>query len=226
MIPIEVAIITNEMERVLELVTGLNERGLSCLIIGDGDDVIEQIIEQSPKLLLLDMGNPFSVEKTYMLPKKIKREKKLPIIALLSRETLNSLEPRLSIDDFVVEPWDSNEIALRVRRIFWHANKAVEGKIIECGDLIIDLENYEVTINGSLVMLTYKEYELLKYLATNRGRVITRETLLNEIWGYDYFGGDRTVDVHIRRLRSKIEDPTHSFIETVRNIGYRFKKDF
>ena len=77
---------------------------------------------------------------------------------------------------------------------------------------------------GRIVELTFKEYELLKLLASNSGRVYSREALLDQIWGYDYYGGDRTVDVHVRRLRSKIEDSTHTFIETVRNIGYRFKK--
>ena len=74
-----------------------------------------------------------------------------------------------------------------------------------------------------MIELTFKEYELLKFLASHQGRVYTREALLNKVWGYDYYGGDRTVDVHIRRLRSKIEDAKHTFIETVRNIGYRFK---
>jgi len=86
------------------------------------------------------------------------------------------------------------------------------------------MDNCEVTVDGRLVTLTFKEYELLRFLASNRGRVFTRDVLLNEVWGYDYYGGDRTVDVHIRRLRSKIEDSTHIFIETVRNIGYRFRK--
>ena len=76
-----------------------------------------------------------------------------------------------------------------------------------------------------VVELTFKEYELLKFLASNRGRVYTREALLNKVWGYDYYGGDRTVDVHVRRLRSKIEDSKRTFIETVRNIGYRFIKE-
>jgi DNA-binding response OmpR family regulator len=80
-------------------------------------------------------------------------------------------------------------------------------------------------VGGNPVMLTFREYELLKFLASNRGRVFTREALLNRVWGYDYYGGDRTVDVHIRRLRSKIEDASHTFIETVRNIGYKFNKD-
>jgi two-component system alkaline phosphatase synthesis response regulator PhoP len=81
-----------------------------------------------------------------------------------------------------------------------------------------------VYVGTRLVNLTFMEYELLKFLATNKGRVFSRSKLLDEIWGYDYYGGDRTVDVHIRRLRSKIEDATHTFISTVRNIGYRFKE--
>ena len=98
-------------------------------------------------------------------------------------------------------------------------------ELIRCGDLVIDLAKCEVSLSGRLIPLTFKEYELLRFLASNRGRVFTREALLNKVWGYDYYGGDRTVDVHIRRLRSKIEDPTHTFIETVRNIGYKFRDE-
>jgi two-component system alkaline phosphatase synthesis response regulator PhoP len=91
--------------------------------------------------------------------------------------------------------------------------------------LVIYLARYEVRLGGRLVELTFREYKLLSFLAANRGQVFTREVLLNKVWGYDYFGGDRTVDVHIRRLRSKVEDANHTFIDTVRNIGYRFRID-
>ena len=94
--------------------------------------------------------------------------------------------------------------------------------VLRCGDLEMDLANYTVQVGDRPVELTYKEYELLRVLATNPGRVLNRETLLNKVWGYDFYGGARTVDVHIRRLRFKIEDRHHSFIETVRNVGYRF----
>jgi two-component system alkaline phosphatase synthesis response regulator PhoP len=87
----------------------------------------------------------------------------------------------------------------------------------------MDLANYTVHVSGRPVELTYKEYELLRYLAQNQGRVVTRETLLSRVWGYDFYGGARTVDVHIRRLRSKIEDRHNTFVETVRNVGYRFR---
>jgi len=94
---------------------------------------------------------------------------------------------------------------------------------VKYGDLVMDLANYTVHISGRPVELTYKEYELLRFLATNRGRVFTRETLLSKVWGYDFYGGARTVDVHVRRLRAKIEDRHTPFIETVRNVGYRFR---
>jgi two-component system alkaline phosphatase synthesis response regulator PhoP len=99
------------------------------------------------------------------------------------------------------------------------------GEIIRRGDLSIDVEMCEVSLGGNLVELTFKEYELLKFLATYPGRVHSRDVLLDRVWGYDYYGGDRTVDVHIRRLRSKIEDHNHTFIDTVRNVGYRFRRD-
>ena len=88
---------------------------------------------------------------------------------------------------------------------------------------MIDQTRYEVTVSGHRVLLTFKEYELLRLLAQNPGRVFSREELLSRVWGYEYFGGTRTVDVHVRRLRSKVQDANHTFIETVWNVGYRFK---
>ena len=114
---------------------------------------------------------------------------------------------------------------MRINQLLRKARGMKDSELIKCDGLVIDLAKCEVTVDGRVVGLTFKEYELLRFLASNRGRVYTREALLDKIWGYDYYGGDRTVDVHIRRLRSKIEDSKHTFIETVRNIGYRFKKD-
>ena len=94
---------------------------------------------------------------------------------------------------------------------------------IDVGGLFIDTNRYDVFVGGRPVLLTFKEYELLKLLALHPGRVFTRNVLLERIWGYQYFGGTRTVDVHVRRLRSKIDDATHSFIDTVWNVGYRFR---
>jgi len=128
------------------------------------------------------------------------------------------------INDFAIAPIRSNELMLR---IFLGVRKSSSNgnlDVITAGDLIINQTKYEVTISKNRIMLTFKEYELLRLLATAPGVVFTREQLLSKIWGYDYFGGTRTVDVHIRRLRSKIEDVNHKFIETVWNVGYRFQR--
>jgi DNA-binding response OmpR family regulator len=128
------------------------------------------------------------------------------------------------IDDFVVKPYNSKELITRIKRLVKKETE-VSTEPIRTAGITIDPDKYEVYVNGKLVSLTFKEYELLKFLASHPGRVFTRDALLNQVWSQDYFGGDRTVDVHIRRLRSKIEDPTHVYIETVRNIGYRFVKN-
>ena len=103
----------------------------------------------------------------------------------------------------------------------WLNGDADGPEVLRCGGLEIDIERYKVTVQGDVVDLTYKEYELLRFLASNPGKPFTREALLNQVWGYDYYGGSRTVDVHVRRIRAKIER-YESFVETVRNVGYRF----
>jgi len=146
-------------------------------------------------------------------------------IAIIRGDQLATFDVTTGFDDFVVYPALDDEIAARVRRGIW-LKSGVEGdNILRAGDLQIDIANYKVFVAGRPVDLTYKEYEVLRFLATNRDKVFTREALLNRVWGYDFYGGARTVDVHIRRLRSKIEDAQHRFIETVRNVGYRFHID-
>ena len=127
------------------------------------------------------------------------------------------------VDDFVVKPYNTKELVTRIKHLI-KKDSDISTEQIRTAGITIDPDKYEVYVNGKLVSLTFKEYELLKFLASHPGRVFTRDTLLNQVWSEDYFGGDRTVDVHIRRLRSKIEDPSHIYIETVRNIGYRFIK--
>jgi len=147
---------------------------------------------------------------------------RLAVIALVRPQQLTDLDPALAVDDFIVQPAEREELTARIRRALRRHRGASSEDVIRCGDLLMDLANYKVFVADRPVELTYKEYELLRFLATHRDQVCTRETILNRVWGYDFYGGARTVDVHIRRLRSKIEDRTHTFIETVRNVGYRF----
>jgi DNA-binding response OmpR family regulator len=143
-------------------------------------------------------------------------------LAVLRSDQLASLDPQLGFDDFLVHPAPAEEAVARVRRAIWKKSGVESDNTLRLGELLIDLGNYKTFVGGRPIDLTYKEYELLRFLATNRDKVFTREALLNRVWGYDFYGGARTVDVHIRRLRSKIEDGHHRFIETVRNVGYRF----
>ncbi len=221
-----VFIIADDTEQVRKLGSGLAQRGITCSIASyDEEEVVEQVTGQSLDLVLIAIDGLPVTSGIWQLPQKIKQERSLPIIALLSREMLGSLDPGAGIDDFVVEPWEPPEVALRVKRILRQTRNIDDEDLIKRGDLVIDAAKCEVSVCGRLATLTFKEYELLRFLASNEGKVFTRDALLNEIWGYDYYGGDRTVDVHIRRLRTKIEAGEYSFIETVRNIGYKFRVD-
>lgn len=148
----------------------------------------------------------------------------IPLLWILPRQKMDLLKAEHRVSDLLFSPIDPEELVCRIHRLLWQNQNMDSHQIIRTQGLSIDVVRYEVRLEGELVNLTYKEYELLKFLASNKGKVFTREVLLNKVWGYDYFGGTRTVDVHIRRLRSKIEDAEHTYIETVRNIGYRFKE--
>ena len=218
-----ILLVTNEMDRVRELSAGLGRAGFSCTACIYADDVIEQDSRQLFNAVLIDVSSISTHgDSAWKWFRKLKLRKLLPVIALVSPATLPAVLEQ-GFEDFVIKPWNMDELSARIRRAITKTARPDDERIIKVGDLAIDPTRCEVEMAGRLLALTFKEYELLKLLATNKGKVFTRESLLNEVWGYDYYGGDRTVDVHIRRLRSKIEDPTHTFIETVRNIGYKFK---
>jgi two-component system OmpR family response regulator/two-component system alkaline phosphatase synthesis response regulator PhoP len=152
-----------------------------------------------------------------------RHKKKQPaLIVLTSREGIGDLDVTSGIDDVACAPYDPQEIETRIKFALWRRFGVQIQDMIVCGDLMINLGNYEVAIRGEPVDLTLKEYELLKYLAKHRGRVFTRDELLTAVWGYNYFGGTRTVDVHVRRLRMKIERHGVQIITTVRGVGYKF----
>jgi two-component system alkaline phosphatase synthesis response regulator PhoP len=220
----KVLIIANENEQARKLRAELSQRDFDCLIVPYNDEAIEQIAGQSLRVMLLDADEAPTGSEAWELAQSIRQDMNIPLIALMSREKLNGLDS--SVDDFVVKPWEVNEVTARIKQILRQKEDIDSEDIIRCGDLVIDLAKYEVSLGNKLILLTFREYQLLKFLASNKGKVFTREALLNKVWGWDYYGGDRTVDVHVRRLRSKIEDPTHTFIETVRNIGYRLRENF
>ena len=143
-------------------------------------------------------------------------------LLLIDEAVLASVDYLHLLDDFSLLPVQKFEVAARVRRLVGNSGEEVDHSIIRLNDLYVDLAKYDVYVGSRKVTLTYKEFQLLVALAASPGHVFSREDLLSRVWGYDYLGGTRTVDVHIRRLRSKIEDASHVFVETVWNVGYRF----
>jgi DNA-binding response OmpR family regulator len=144
------------------------------------------------------------------------------LIWLVTDEIAARLDPASGIDDFIVLPSSTHELLARVRLHLWKSHKINADDVMVAGELVIDQANYSVAVNGRTLELTFKEYELLRFLVSHRGRVFTREALLNQVWGYDYYGGTRTVDVHIRRIRAKLGPGYEDMVETLRNVGYRF----
>jgi len=220
----KVFIIANENEKAKKLRSELAQRGFDCLIVPDKDETIEQIAGHTLGVMLLGTDEATTGSEVWEQAQRIRQVGQIPIIALVSKEKLNGFDFSTGIDDFVVKPWEATEVTARIKRILRQRETIDSEDIIRCGDLVIDSAKCEVLLDGKPIIPTFKEYQLLKFLASNKGKVFTRDVLLDKVWGWDYYGGDRTVDVHIRRLRSKIEDSTHTFIETVRNVGYKFKE--
>ncbi|SUZ91815.1 uncharacterized protein METZ01_LOCUS44669 [marine metagenome] len=198
----------------------VDRAGMSCQVGVE----LEQLYEDGdtpPDAVLLDMSSLEQSVARRMVEEC--HDRKLPVLAAVPREVITDYDPSLNPDEMLVGHVSEGELTVRVEQAMFRVRGPAGPKLLKVGDLSIDQERYEVTVSGRRVALTYKEFQLLVLLASNPGRVYTREALLNQIWGYDYLGGTRTVDVHIRRLRSKVESPGCSFVETIWNVGYRFK---
>jgi DNA-binding response OmpR family regulator len=146
-----------------------------------------------------------------------------PLLLVVAPGQVTSLSLRDDLfDDFCVLPADADEIVARLEHLFWRSGRGLQPDMVEYGPLLLNLETYQAAVSGRVLDLTYMEYELLRFLSTHPGKVFTRETLLNRVWGYEYYGGARTVDVHVRRLRAKLGEEHAHLIQTVRSVGYRF----
>ena len=144
------------------------------------------------------------------------------LMLILNQTLLSCFEPGQAVDAYLVEPFCEAEALLRIRMVLRRFQPDPDSATIRIRGLYINPAGYEVALNDTPLTLTFKEFELLRFLASHRDRVFTRDELLNLVWGGDYFGGTRTVDVHIRRLRSKLGPHYEALVQTVRNVGYRF----
>lgn len=195
--------------------------GMACRITDDGDFLMDDGNGDAPDAVLMDLASLETAAAKRVVEHC--RGRRIPVLAALPKEAVERYDPALNPDELLICPASDDELTLRVKQAVYRVKGPSGSQTLSVGDLTIDLERYEVSAAGRRVTLTYKEFQLLALLASNPGRVYTREALLSQVWGYDYLGGTRTVDVHVRRLRSKVESPGRSFIETIWNVGYRFK---
>jgi two-component system alkaline phosphatase synthesis response regulator PhoP len=216
-----VLVVSPTENRRAQVTAWLQETGVRTAVLPDASGLAELPEQDAPALIVLDAVSLSASQVEGALEKA--KAKEIPVLGLLSADGLANERLVARLDDFVLDSARPLEVVARARRLVRiHGGEETEA-VIKAGDLAIDTEKYEVRVAGQAKLLTYKEYELLRLLASNPGRVFTREELLSRVWGYDYFGGTRTVDVHVRRLRSKIEDMHHTFVETIWNVGYKFK---
>ncbi len=208
----------------------LEASGFLVSLFGNGEILLKQCQTAIPDLFILDLMLPgidgLEICRQIRLDDRMRQ---IPIIMLTakSEEFDRVLGLELGADDYITKPFSVRELVARVKALFRRVESVrySEGDIVKVGNIILNPSKHEVTKEGNKLELTLKEFELLKILLQNRGHVLTRDLLLEKVWGFDYMGETRTVDVHIRYLRQKIEDDDANpqLIETVRGVGYRFK---
>lgn len=223
-----ILIIEDEKDIVDLVAYHLRQSGFSVISALDGPSGLDWARKERPSLVILDLMLPGMDGKDICRALKINPlTQSIPILMLTAKteEVDRVIGLELGADDYVTKPFSPRELVLRVKAILRRKEVGQEGeKVIHIGNLLIDIDRHLVSINKSPVSLTSTEFKLLVELASKRGRVQTREHLLDKVWGYTYEGYARTVDTHIRRLREKL-GPSGDFIETIRGVGYRFREE-
>lgn len=209
----------------------LVKEGFNVITAYDGEEAVAKVKQSQPDLILLDVMLPKL--DGFQVLRKIREQFSIPVIMLTAKEEEvdKVLGLELGADDYITKPFGMRELIARVkanirRAEITPATESDEDAIIETGILRIDLERYEVQKSGEIIELTLREFELLKFLVTQDNQIFTREQLLKDVWGYEYFGDIRTVDVTVRRLREKIEEDSSNpkYIMTKRGVGYYFRR--
>ncbi len=224
-------LVVDDEPHIVELVRyNLAQEGFEVSVAYDGHEAIAKAKQEAPNLVILDLMLPY-VDGLEVC-RQLRKESSVPILMLTAKdgeqERVVGLE--LGADDYVTKPFSPRELVARVRAILRRTAREAERPAaipVAVGGLVLDPTTHEVRLNGRPVELTAKEFDLLQLLLSHPNRVFTRDFLLEHIWGYDYFGSTRTVDMHISRLREKIEDDpnTPTYVVTVRGVGYKLKRE-
>ena len=228
----EKILVVDDEENIVEIIKyNLLSSGYDVITCNNGIDAVNLAINERPNLILLDLMIPG--KDGYDVCKEIRTKSEVKNISIImltakSEEFDKILGLELGADDYITKPFSVRELLARVKAVLRRVGaKEEQSDIMVFGDLSANFEKREIRIKGKKIDLTLKEFELLEMLIKNRGKILRREMLLDKIWGYEYIGETRTVDVHIRYLRKKIEDDDKNpkFIETIRGVGYRFNPD-
>lgn len=220
-------LIVDDDEHIVELIKiYMDKEGFETVTANNGKKAVELFKSEAPAIVILDVMMPEM--DGWQVCREIRRVSNIPIIMLTAKgETFDKvLGLELGADDYMVKPFEPKELIARVKAVLRRSDtkETSAEKEIVFPNLTINLSNYELKINGNIVEVPPKELELLYFLASNPNRVFTREQLLEEVWGFDYFGDSRTVDVHIKRLREKLEGVESNWqLKTVWGVGYKFE---
>ena len=222
-------LIVDDEENICEIVRlYIEKEGFDAIIANDGQEAVAKFNKEKPDLILLDIMLP--IKDGWQVCREIRAQSKVPIIMLTAKgETFDKvLGLELGADDYVVKPFEPKELIARIRAVLRRSADSVDEKADEdelsFDGLKINQSTYEVYIDDKKVEMPPKEFELLYFLAKNTNKVFTRDQLLDEIWGYEFFGDSRTVDVHIKRIREKLEGENRTWaLKTVWGVGYKFE---
>lgn len=226
----KILIIEDEPHIADAIAYNLKKEGYEAVIASDGENGIEKIQREEPDLVILDLMLP-GIDGMEVC-RRVRKRSQIPIIMLTAKEAEidRVLGLEMGADDYITKPFSLRELVARIKTVLRRAersNRDEEEAVLRIGELQIDVLGHEVRVAGAKIDLSAKEYEILRVLVANAGRVLSRDLLLDRIWGADFFGDARTVDVHIRWLREKIEDDPSNpqYILTVRGSGYKFRRE-
>ena len=221
-------LIVDDDENICELLRlYLEKDGFETVVANDGEQAVKYANQQNPDLILLDIMLPLL--DGWQVCREIRKTSATPTIMLTAKgETFDKiLGLELGADDYVSKPFDTKEVIARIKAVLRRTNdndKQNQINEVKYDKLKINLTNYELVVNGARVDAPPKELELIYHLASNPNRVYTRDQLLDEVWGFDYYGDSRTVDVHVKRLREKLENVSEEWsLKTVWGVGYKFE---
>ena len=204
----------------------LEKEGFTAVVMPDGEAALAAFDAEKPDLILLDVMMPRL--DGWQVCREIRKKSQCPIIMITAKGELfdRVLGLELGADDYIVKPFETKEVIARIKAVLRRSgvNDAKKARIVEYENLVINMEHYELRVCGKVVDTPPKEMELIYHLASNPNRVYTRDQLLDEVWGFEYYGDSRTVDVHVKRLREKLDGVSEQWnLKTVWGVGYKFE---